>query len=112
MPDHDWQPMRSQRCENCRFWNALDDFTVPGHPDNEAECLRYPPELNLAVIQQKVKENEDEEFYDADIPIEEAHNMYAWLNPITAAEHSCGEWMPIGVEEEKFREKYKQHLAG
>ena len=68
--------MNDKRCENCRFWKPKSDDSYEGL------CRRYPPRLNLAVLEEEAKAGRE----TTEVP------LWAWTRCQTAADDWCGEW--------------------
>jgi|GEM_PF-1237186 len=67
-----------ETCESCRFWKP-----EPESDDSyEGLCRRYPPRLNLAVLEEEVKAGRE----TTEVPI------WAWTRCQTAADDWCGEY--------------------
>ena len=78
-----------EQCEDCKYWNAFwgaekGTLEYPeGENENEGECKRYPPKLDLS------KPN-----YKGDEMTETLDDWRYWHFPITMGQDWCGEFRP------------------
>jgi len=79
--------MREQ-CENCKYWKVFFPAGTKGaleYPEgeneNEGECKRYPPQLDLS-----------EQNYSGDEITETISDWRYWSFPVTMGKDWCGEF--------------------
>ena len=76
------------RCDQCLFWEEIEQSLIHDVDEKAGACKRYPPVYDVAHAQ---------ELYDRDESGAE-QNVWSWEQPLTVASNWCGEFESLALK--------------